>query len=222
MSQEPAKPADEQNSQGKSNAKNIALFLFAVFFVVIVGPAFYFIDGVVGYFQGTAKIKKYRSVITPNDYFDRELRVPCGIYIDRTHADFGPKASELDHKITETLNFGPNNTAIRLMIKWFGPMKNTFQGEIPSKEEAFEAISNVPKTIESENFFRPMAKTGLAKNPKLIPQYQNMGGSAIMSPLTYGKVGWTTWKDATLIVGNSSAIWLIDKKSGQIYGGYSG
>ena len=139
----------------------------------------------------------------------------------RSHADYGPKTRQLDIDINERLNFWPNNKAIALMVKWFGPMKGTFQGAIPTKEEAFQSIRDVPKTVASEKFHCSGAKTGMPQKPRLIQQIENAGGSAIMSPLTYGKVGWTTWKEDTLIVGNDAAVWLIDKKRGRLYGGYT-
>ena len=195
-----------------------ALLIVLVF--VLAGPCFSFINGVAGYLAGTATIKKTRSVISVNDYFDRELRVRCSILNDRTQADFGHKDSEFDLQLRRSLDFWPNNMAIRLMIKLFGPMRGTYQGAIPTKEEAFEAIRDVRKTVESEKFHQSGAKTGMPQNPELIIQLQNVGGSAIMSPLSYGKVGWLTWKEDTLIVGNSWAVWLVDKKRGRLYGGY--
>ena len=209
---------DIEKSKSRFELLKIALL---VLFFVLVGPCFSFINGVVRYLSGTATLKISRSVISVNDYFDRELRVHCSIHSDRTRADFGPKDSEFDLKLKKTFDFWPNNTAIRLMIKCFGPMEGTYQGAIPTKEEAFRAIRDVPKTVDSEKFHRSGARTGLPKNPKLIMQYQNVGGSAIMSPLSYGKVGWVTWKDETLIVGNSAAVWLIDKEKGRLYGGYA-
>jgi hypothetical protein len=87
-----------------------------------------FANGVVRYCRGEAYILYEGLPGTQSHNLDRELR--CEQY-----------SSGCLISGNEWLNHGPNNAAVRLMTRWFGPEPGTYRGPYPTEAEALAAVA---------------------------------------------------------------------------------
>jgi hypothetical protein len=87
-----------------------------------------FANGVVRYCRGEAYLLYEGLPGTQSHNLDRELR--CEQY-----------SSGCLISGNEWLTHGPNNAAVRLMTRWFGPEPGTYRGPYPTEAEALAAVA---------------------------------------------------------------------------------
>jgi hypothetical protein len=114
-----------------SRREGALLILLSPFLVV---PIFCFAGGIVGYARGEARL---RAAGLPGPEFhnlDRDLRCyrsTSGCLVDGS----------------EAFTHGPNNAAVRLMIRLFGPMLGAYLGPYPTREEAWALADAAPARV---------------------------------------------------------------------------
>jgi hypothetical protein len=164
-------------------------------FVLI--PVFSFSSGMVGYFTGNAHLRYYG--LPGAEFFNLHPELRCY----KSTSGCIVNGSEI---FTQT----PNNAAIRMFAGYFGPMKGTYQGPYPLRDEVFQILTSA-KSMPFD-IGKKEAKTQKTPIPEKILLSEKVIG---IKDLRY-----SLYRDSCLIIGNRFYAELYDYVTGRKFAVY--
>lgn len=177
-------------------------FLFCPLFLI---PLLSFSTGVFGYMRGTAVIRE--AGLAGREFFNLDPRLRCyrttsGCFVDGT----------------EIFTHVPNNIALEMMYSLSGPMRGTYHGPYPGRDEVFEIIrqgKKIPEAEKSDDRF--LEKITLPALPEMSPeQPEKLKTVSDFQPLRFA-----VHNDACVLIGNQMYAELFDRTSGEWFAGYT-
>jgi hypothetical protein len=152
-------------------------------------PALAFLGGATTYVAGSAVLKTYGMPDPEFGNLDpqgRCRRRTSGCVVDGS----------------EVFTQGPNNVAVRLMIRLFGPMSGAYTGPYPTRHEAFDALRLADPGVKLSDEDRKAIK-GLSST---------LGDDPELRVADY--------KGETRVIGTSTAAVLMSVHTGEVYARY--
>jgi hypothetical protein len=159
--------------------------------------AFSLMEGASGYLSGTAAI---RGVGYPGPEYGN---------LDPEYRVYRPTSGCLVMG-TEILTHVPNNVAIALLTKVFGPMRGTYRGPYPSRDEAGDALRGSRMVVALDVLEAP---------PQPAPDCQALSNR--FPPREDRPVArCATFRDRTIVLGHAGQATLVDPEPGVAYARY--
>lgn len=165
-----------------------------------VVAALYFFLGVADYWNGTACFKTVGYPGSESDNLDPTYRVYW-------------RTSGCRVTGTEFLTHTPNNIAVRIMVRVFGPMRGTYHGPYPTREETREVLrgSEVIVTARALGYARsPGGLTGdCAQLARQFPPTEREPAARC-----------AIFERSTVVLGHRDYAVLVDRHTGHQYARY--
>jgi len=161
-----------------------------------------FMEGVTGYLNGTAVL--WGVGYPGRDYWN----------LDPQYRVYRQTSGCMVHG-TEILTHVPNNLAITMLTDVFGPMRGTYHGPYPSREEAGETLRGARDAVGFD------AIDALQFQQQPAP---DCGALAARFPVREGVEGARCgmFKNSTIVLGHEGRVILVDPRNGKVYARYSG
>ncbi len=116
---------------------------------------------------------------------------------------------------SEAFRERPNNSAIRIMASLFGPMRGTYHGPYPTREEALASLEGSDVRVSPEEF-----QTG--KSPYSVPtplvfdEFYREDSRFLMD----SRIQMAPYRESTVILGTRKYVHLLDRFTGKLYARY--